>query len=38
MRRFAGMTNEHGKAMVLEVATLLSASDGEIQCGINHDP
>ena len=30
MRRFAGMTNEHGKAMVLEVATLLSASDGEI--------
>ena len=30
LRRFAGVTNEHGKARVLEVATLLSASDGEI--------
>ena len=30
LNAFAGMTNEHGKAMLLETATLLAVADGEI--------
>ena len=30
MRTFAGMTNEQGKELLLRIATLLSATDGEI--------
>ena len=30
LKAFVGVTNEHGKVMVLKAATLLAARDGEI--------